>query len=289
MSKEHNGSAGFSPTIRRRRLGIELRKLREAANLTGYEVAKELAWSHSKVSRIETGSVTIMPGNVLELLDLYAVPQNERAPLVDLARQSKQKGWWRQYDDVLPDWFDDFLGLESEAVKVSSYENELVPGLLQTEDYARAVFSGDPLPDSPDEIDSKVALRLARQRRLSGREAVKFHTVLNEAVIRRPVGGAEIMRAQLSFLAEQAKKRNVRIQVLPFSAGMHAAINGPFHILEFPDDHPKVVYMDQLTSSIYLDKLKESGRYTVALSKAADAALSTDDTIALLEKTAAEF
>lgn len=277
-----------NPTVRRRRLGAELRKIRERSGLTAAEAADRMAWSTSKISRIEIGRVSTRPIDVRTLLAIYDVSAEEVEPLVQLAVQSSEKGWWHRYSDVLPEWFDIHLGLESAASVVQTYEAELVPGLVQTEAYARAVLAAHPTPDTPDEIDRQVALRMQRQARLTaGTDPLWLHAVVNEAALRRPAGGAEAMRAQLRHLVDLCALPNVTVQVLPFAAGVHGATNGPFGILGFPDaGDPRVAFVDYLVGSLYLETLKEVGRYRLLFSQLCDLSLEPEESAKLIAELA---
>jgi transcriptional regulator with XRE-family HTH domain len=278
--------ARSTPTVKRRRLAGELRQYREVAGLTIDEVAAQLEWSNAKISRIENARVGVLPRDVKYLLNVYGIEGEPREVMLALAREAKQKGWWHSYGEAIPAWFEVYVGLESEAVTMDTYESEHVPGLLQTPDYARAVFQSFSINDET-EIDKRVELRMARTERLTAPTALKFWAVLNEAVIHRRVGGAQTMRAQLEHLSDIAKRPNVTLQVLPFDVGAHPAMSGGFAILGFPEpSDPKVVFMEEQTGGLYLEKPHEIERYTLAFDHLRAAALRPSASQALIARVA---
>lgn len=265
--------ARSAPTVKRRRLASELRQHRERVGLTIEEVAERLEWSTAKVSRIENARVGVLPRDVKYLLNVYGVEGEAREVLMVLAREARQKGWWHSYGEAIPTWFEVYVGLEADAVAMDQYESEHVPGLLQTADYARAVFEAFPITDET-EIENRVRLRMARTEYLTSEDAPKFWAVLNEAVIRRQVGTPQVMREQLHHLGEMAKLPNVTLQVLPFEAGAHPAMSGSFTLLRFPEPaDPKIVFMETQTGGLYLEKSHEVERYTLAFDHLRAAAL----------------
>jgi transcriptional regulator with XRE-family HTH domain len=279
------------PTVRRRRLGMELRKLREQADMTGEEVCEKADWSTSKLSRIETGRVSVLPADVEFLLTIYGAGGEEAQQLAEFAARSSERGWWHRYNDVLPEWFEVYLGLEAEAAVIFTYQAEVVPGLLQTEEYASALMAAAVAPDTPEEIERRVALRTARQARLTAAEdPLRLHAVINEAVLRRLMGGPGVMRGQLRRLLDAAALPTVTVQVLPFSAGAHPSTTGGFNVLEFtePTD-PRMVYVEGLTSSVYLEKPREVGRYRLAFDRMTAAALSPEDSVMSIAGAVEEF
>jgi transcriptional regulator with XRE-family HTH domain len=281
---------GLGPTVRRRRLGIELRRLREQAGMIGEEVAERMDWSATKVSRIETGQVSVHPGDVSDLLDLYGVGEQEtRDALIAIARQARKKGWWHSYGDVLPQWFQVYIGLEAAAESLWNYQGQLVHGLLQTEDYARAAFQAAGFFTAPEEIDRGVELRMTRQRLLAKDPPLAPWAVLDEAALRRPVGGRQVMGRQLARLAEAADSPAVRLQVLPASAGAHAAMDFPFTVVRFPAGEGDVVYLESLTSALYLERAADVARYTLVFDHLRAAALSPKDSVALINTAAREL
>jgi transcriptional regulator with XRE-family HTH domain len=262
-----NGNGG--PTVLRILVGAQLRKLREARWITLEEAASVIRASASKMSRLETGRVGFKDRDITDLLTFYGVsdPQ-QRKTLRDLARNASAQGWWHDYSDILPTWFEAYVALEEAAIGIRAYEIQFVPGLLQTEEYARAVaLLGHPSPQTED-IERLVSLRMARQGLLSRAAPPHLWAVLDEAVLRRPVGRPGVMRAQLKHLLEAAERSNVTIQVIPFQVGGHAAAGGPFSILRFAEpDLPDVVYLEQLTSALYLDKRETVDHYLAVMER----------------------
>jgi transcriptional regulator with XRE-family HTH domain len=252
-----------APTALRIMLGSQLRQLREANNLTREQAAAVIRASGSKIGRLELGRNSFKQRDVADLLTLYKVtdPQ-EREALLALARQSSVPGWWHQYSDILSRWVQVYVGLEAAASIIRVYEQQFIHGLLQTEDYARSVIliTNKGLPAA--EIERRVDLRVRRQEVLTGPSPLTLWCVLDEAVLRRPVGTREVMRTQLKRLLEVMQLPNVTLQIIPFSVGAHAAAGGPFTILRFSEpDLPDVVYLEQLRSSLYVDKRDDVGAY----------------------------
>jgi transcriptional regulator with XRE-family HTH domain len=277
MATEH------SPTVRRRRLALELRRLREAARLTCEEVAEHLECSTSKISRIETGRVSVSPRDVRDMLDLYGVSPQQESSLVQLARDSRQKGWWHAYSDTIQPRFATYIGLESAASEIRIYEVTLIPGLLQTEDYARTVIAAAIVGGGHDGVERNVELLMARQPPLTSDDPPRLWAVLDEAALRRTVGGAGLMRLQLDRLLDLAHLPNVAIQVIPFGAGAHPAMGRPFVILAFPERaDPDVVYLEDLTSALYVEDVDEVDRYNMFFNHLRATALSFEDSAALI-------
>ena len=281
------GASG--PTVARMMLGSQLRRFREAADVTPERAAYVIRASRSKISRMENGRVGMKVRDVTDLLDLYGVTdETERSAMMALARQSGSSGWWAGYDDVMVDWLQDYIGLEAAASGIRGFELQFVHGLFQTEDYAREVtllgYAGAP----DEEIDRRVDLRLRRQRLLDGPRPPHVWLVIDEAALRRPVGGTAVMRGQLKQLAERAGQPGVTIQVIPFERGAHAAAGGAFTLLRFGGtDVPDIVYLEQLTTALYLDKPEDTGRYAEAMAKLTVAALlptETQDFLARLRR-----
>lgn len=270
-----------SPTVRRRRLGMELRRLREAAGLTTDRVAEILECSHSKISRIETGQVRATPRDVRDMLEIYGVAGEPREALIQIAREARQTGWWHAYGDVIKE--SAYVGLEVAAASIRSYEALLVPGLLQTTQYARAATRAV-RPDQPQEqIERQVELRMARQAILTQDDPPALWAILDEAALRRPVGEHGIMVEQLHHLIEVAELAAVTLQVLPYSAGEHAGMDGAFTILSFPEPaDPAVVYLENATSDLYLENPDEIRRYSLLFDHLRAAALKPNDSTAFL-------
>jgi transcriptional regulator with XRE-family HTH domain len=279
-----------SPTVRRRRLALELRRLREAAKLTCEEVADHLECSASKISRVETGRVSVSPRDVRDMLELYGVAVAQRESLVQLARDSRQKGWWHAFSDSMQPQFATYVGLESAASEIRIYEVSLIPELLQTEDYARAVIRSGMMSSPSDDIDRQVALRMARQPAITRADPPKVWAVLDEAALRRQVGGPGLMRLQLEHLLAQASLPNVAVQVIPFGGGAHPAMGRPFIILVFPERvDTDVVYLEDLTSALYVEDVAEVDRYNVFFNHLRATALSFDDSSALITSVLKEM
>jgi transcriptional regulator with XRE-family HTH domain len=276
-------AAEHSPTVRRRRLALELRRLREAARLTCEEVAEHLECSTSKISRIETGRVSVSPRDVRDMLDLYGVSAQQGASLVQLARDSRQKGWWHAYSDTIQPRFATYIGLESAASEIRIYEVTLIPALLQTEDYARTVIAAGIVGGDHDGVERNVELLMARQPPLTSDDPPRLWAVLDEAALRRTVGGAGLMRLQLDHLLDLSRLPNVAIQVIPFGAGAHPAMGRPFVILAFPERaDPDVVYLEDLTSALYVEDVDEVDRYNMFFNHLRATALSFEDSSALI-------
>ena len=257
------------PTVLRIVLGTQLRKLREARGISREDAGESIRASHAKISRLELGRVGYKDRDVADLLTLYGVlDENERADFLTLARQASTPGWWHRYGDVLPSWFETLIGLEEAASVIRTYEVQFVPGLLQTEDYARAVTRLGHPRASAVEIERRVALRMARQQLLTAPEAPRVWAVMDEAALRRALGGTEVMRAQLEHLIETAALPNVTLQIAPFSVGGLAAAGGPVTILRFQEpDLPDIVYLEQLTSALYLDKADDVDNYLAVMDR----------------------
>lgn len=275
---------GLSPTLRRRRLAALMRRLREDSGLTRDEVARRLEWSPSKMTRIESAQFVRLPArDVRDLLDVYGVTEKaDREAMVQLAREARQRGWWHQYGDVLPEWARVYVGLEAEATSIRTYHSQLVPGLLQTEDYMRDVARAGLVKDL-DEIERRVAARAERQEKLLHKEGPKIWAIVDEAALCRTVGGRQVMRMQLERLVELSELDNIEIQILPYSAGAHPAMDGPFIILQFPEaSDPNVVYLEQWTSSLYLEKPEEVERYDEMFDHLRASSLATGDSVAMV-------
>ncbi|MEV8635142.1 helix-turn-helix transcriptional regulator [Streptosporangium sp. NPDC051023] len=280
---------GKSPTVRRRRLAAELRRIREERGQTIDQVAEQLDWHATKLSRFETGRRAIQPSDVRALLAVYEVKPEESEALLVLAREARQRGWWHAYGQAVPEWFEVYVGLESEASSLHIHECEFVPGLLQTEDYIRAVHRAAQIGASEEEIDQRVAVRVARQKILRGDDPPHLWMIVNEAVIRRMVGGANVMRDQLAKMVEAADMPNVTLQVLPFAVGAHPAMGGGFHLLGFGSPETDVVYIEYPTGTIYLEKQPEVERYKLIFDHLRAAALPTEASKAAIARVASEL
>jgi Domain of unknown function (DUF5753)/Helix-turn-helix domain len=264
------------PTVPRMILGIQLHRYREAAGISPDQAGYEIRASRSKISRMENGQVRFKERDVTDLLTLYGVTDTSTvAGLVALVRQANSPGWWSRYGDVMADWFESYLGLEAAASVIRTFELQFVHGLFQTEDYARAVTMLGHTAAPAAEIDRRVSLRLQRQDLLNGSSPPQVWSVMDEGALRRPVGGAAVMRAQLKRLIEVAGLRHVTVQVVPFDRGGHAAAGGSFTVLRFGEpDVPDVVYLEQLTSALYLDKRDDVDHYMEVMNHLSTEALT---------------
>jgi transcriptional regulator with XRE-family HTH domain len=280
-----------SPTVRRRRLATELHRLRQASKMTIEQVAEVLEWSTGKVSKIENARVSVMPRDVRRLLDTYGIAEGEeRDLLLTLSRESRERGWWQQYGEAVPDWFATYVGLEAEASAISAYRAEIVPGLLQTQRYAAAMHRAELMNATEEEIERHVTVRMERQARLSQPDAPQFWVVLNEAVIRRIIGERAIMREQLMKLVEAASAPNITLQVLPFSAGAHASMDSAFSIVSFdPPTDADVVYFEHPTCSLYLERPDEVARYRLAYEHLRAVSLSLDESRRMIARSAEDL
>ena len=267
-------SRATGPTIARWQLGRHLRQLRDAASVTHRQIAAELGCSESKIYKIEAGDVGVGRSDVIVMLDNYGVADDQhRATLLDLQRQGKERGWWAQYGQ-LPAPYSMYIGLESAAVAVRNFELAAVPGLLQTESYARALLDEQQML-SEAEREKRSQVRIARQRALEDEPTLALWVILDEAVLHRQVGGPAVMREQLQHLVDMSRKTNITIQVLPYGEGAHPGMLGSFAILEFPDEvHSPVGYAETLAGDIYLEKESDLNRVTVAYTHLHSSALS---------------
>ncbi|WP_436774906.1 helix-turn-helix domain-containing protein [Yinghuangia sp. YIM S09857] len=277
---------GSGSTVRRILLGSQLRRLREAQGISREDAGYEIRASESKISRMELGRVSFKDRDVADLLTMYGVTdETEREALLNLTREANATGWWHSYGDILPSWFQVYVGLEEAASVIRTYEVQFVPGLLQTADYARAVIvAGQPNASAP-EVERRVGLRTQRQAILDRVRPPRLWAVLDEAALRRPIGGRDVMRGQIQHLIDAAAHPHVTIQVMPFRFGAHAAEGGPFTLLRFPEpDLPDVVYLEQLTSALYLDKRDDVDQYTEVMERLSVDGLPPDRSVDLLAR-----
>jgi len=275
------GPDAGGPTVPRLLLGIQLRRCREAAGISPDQAGYEIRASRSKISRMENGQVRFKERDVTDLLTLYGVTDEKiRDGLVALVRQANAPGWWSKYGDIMADWFESYLGLEAAASVIRTFELQFVHGLFQTEDYARAVTLLGHTAAPAAEIDRRVSLRLKRQDLLNGSKPPQVWSVMDEGALRRPVGGAAVMRAQLHRLIEVAQLRHVTVQVVPFRRGGHAAAGGSFTVLRFAEpDVPDVVYLEHLTSALYLDKHEDVDHYMEVMNHLSTEALTPAESV----------
>jgi len=276
-----------SPTVRRRRLGIELRRLREQARLTCENVGQRLDCSGTRISRMETGRISARPGDVRELLEIYGVTGDRADALVELAREARRKGWWHRFGPVTPSWLEPYLALEAEASRLRDFQSMVLPGLLQTEDYARAILRTAPGAGPAGDIDQRVALRMQRQQVLGGSAPPELGLVLSEGVLRVQVGGPTVMREQLRALAGVAGRGHVTLQVLPLGAAGHVHPISPFTVLDFADPaDPAVVYTEYLTGGLLLDDPADVRAYTVVFDRLRAEALDPGSSLGLITQLA---
>jgi transcriptional regulator with XRE-family HTH domain len=279
-------AAPGGPTVQRMLVGAQLRRLRTDMGLTREEAGEAIRASEWKIHRLENGQVGFKERDIIDLLRLYKVTDpTEIAEFVSLAREANSPGWWQHYGDVLPSWFRTYVDLESAATLIRTYEGQFIPGLLQTDDYMRAVVQGAHLDESSEEQGRRVRLRMARQILLIREQPPRLWAVVDEAALRRPVGGPEVMRGQLERLIEATKLPNVTLQVLPFQAGAHPAMVGSFSVLRFPDQElPDLVYLEHLTSALYLNKPEEVDQYLHIMESICVRAAAPDQTVELLDR-----
>ncbi|GAA1506206.1 helix-turn-helix transcriptional regulator [Sphaerisporangium rubeum] len=258
---------GTGSTVRRIMLGASLRKLREDRGLSREEAGFHIRASESKISRMELGRVGFKTRDVEDLLTLYGVNDDAaRRGLLEMVREANAPGWWQKYSDLLPAWFNTYIGLEEAAQTIRTYEVQFIPGLLQTAAYARTVIRLGWPDVTEDEIDRRVHMRLERQERLTRKDGPRLWAVIDEAALRRPIGGKEIMYEQIQHLMAVASLPSITLQVMPFQFGMHAAEGGAFSILRFPEsDLSDVVYVEQLWGALYLDKREDVDPYLTAM------------------------
>jgi hypothetical protein len=282
--------AGGGPTVRRMLVGAHLRRLRAEAGLSREQAGAAIRASEWKIHRLENGQVGFKERDVVDLLGLYGVGDpREVAAFLVLAREANAPGWWHHFGDLLPPWFRAYVDLESAASLIRAYEGQFVPGLLQTEGYVRAVVGGAQLAGGPEEAERRVALRLGRQGLLVGVGAPRLWAVVDEAALRRPVGGRGVMRGQLEWLAQACKWPNVTLQVLPLAAGAHPAMVGAFSVLRFADQElPDVVYVEHLTSALYLSKQEDVDQYMHVMESIAVRSAPPDRTADIIGKILSE-
>ncbi|MQA07719.1 MAG: helix-turn-helix domain-containing protein [Pseudonocardiaceae bacterium] len=282
--------SGTGPTARRMVLGSQLRRLREKAGITRADAGYLIRASESKISRIELGRVSFKERDVHDLLTAYGVSDDgDRTKFVELVQQSNQPGWWNRYSDLIPTWFNDYVGLEEATSRIQTYEVLFVPGLLQTEAYARAITSYGLVGASEEEVERRVSLRIARQKLLAGPNAPRLWAVMDESVLYRPIGGPGVLRQQLEHLLEVTTWPHVTLQVIPFKFGGYAA-ESAFTLLRFADrELPDVVYIEHLSGGLYIDKPEDVELYSQVAHRFAVDAETPDHTRQLLRKTLNEL
>jgi transcriptional regulator with XRE-family HTH domain len=282
-------ASNVNPTVRRRRLGQELRRLRELKGMTAEEVAERLLVSQSKISRLENGRRSISQRDVRDLCGVYEVEDHRIVDsLMQMAKDSRQQGWWHSFGDIP---YSVYIGLETDAASLRVYDPQVVPGLLQTRGYAEALINGA-LPETvSQDIEKRVQVRLRRQERIQAPDnPLRLWTVLDEAALRRRVGDKGIMREQLEHLVEQSQLPHVTVQVIPFEMGAHPGLNGQYAILEFPDAaDSSVVYIEGVTSDLYLEKANDVQKYSVMYEHLRAQALNVDQSRQFISDIAKEY
>jgi transcriptional regulator with XRE-family HTH domain len=284
-------AAAQAPTVRRRRLGAELRRLREAAGLTLAEAAADLDTSDSTLSRVENGRGRVRRTDVQAMLDLYDVRDPVlREGLLRITRDMRRKGWWQNYRDVISEPYGDYISLETDAASLRIFTLELLPGLLQTQEYTRAVAEAGLVWETPEEIDNFVSVRAQRQQVLHGEEPLQLWAVMHETALHQQVGGSGVMRAQFEHLMDSGRQPNVTIQIIPHKAGAHATMDMPFTILGFsePTD-PDVVCLDHLTSTLYVEVEDEVNRYTLMFDHLRSTALAPRESMSRIAERIKEL
>jgi transcriptional regulator with XRE-family HTH domain len=277
-----------APTVLRVLLGTQLRRVRESRGITAQAAARAIRGSESKISRIELGRNAVREVDIADLLNLYGITDPaEREQLLSLASRANQQGWWHRYQDVLPAWFRSYIGLEESAEAIRSFDSQFVPGLLQTEDYALAVIKLGAFP--AEETNRLLYLRQERQRRFAS-GSLRLWAIVDEVAIRRPLGSAGLMRAQLQHLLDISARPGLTLQVTPFLTGASYAAPGSFSILSFAvDDLPDVVYVEQLTSAMYLDKRADVDRYAEAMDQIRTTSYTPEQTKELIHTMLADM
>ncbi|MEV4249592.1 helix-turn-helix transcriptional regulator [Streptosporangium canum] len=276
-------AADTSPTVRRRRLASELRRLRTEHGLSMQEVAERMDLTAASISRMETGRRGIRPRDLRAFLDMYGVAETDREPLLALAKEARQRGWWQNYGDVLPGEYATLIGLEAEAASTRTYQQTLVPGLLQTAEYARSVIAASRPGDTPEDVERRASVRMERQKRLTDQDPLELSVILGEGVVHQHMGTAQITADQFHHLAEANRRPNVMIQILPYRAGAHPAMTGSFTIVGFPAPSDlDVIYLENMSSGLYLEDAADVRRYVTVFDYLRAAALSPADTTAML-------
>ena len=282
---------GSGSMVRRILLGSQLRRLREGKGISREDAGYTIRASESKISRMELGRVSFKERDVTDLLSLYGVDdETERAALVNLVREANQAGWWHSFGDAMPNWFQTYVGLEEAAALIRTYQVQFIPGLLQTGDYARSIMLLNRPNLDADEVDRRINVRTRRQKLLADGNGPRLWAVVDEAALRRPVGGPAVMKAQIQRLIDAAEMPNVVVQVMPFRFGGHAAESGAFTILRFPEqDLPDVVYLEQLTSALYLDKRDDVDQYIQVMERLSVDSLTPEGSVELLSSLLKEM
>lgn len=282
-------ASNVNPTVRRRRLGQELRRLRELKGMTAEEVAERLLVSQSKISRLENGRRSISQRDVRDLCGVYEVEDHRIVDsLMQMAKDSRQQGWWHSFGDIP---YSVYIGLETDAASLRVYDPQVVPGLLQTRQYAEALIAGALPETATADVGKRVDVRLRRQERITAPDnPLRLWTVMDEAALRRVVGNRSLMRDQLEYLVEQSQLPHVTVQVIPFDMGAHPGLNGQYAILEFPDAaDSSVVYIEGVTSDLYLEKANDVQKYSVMYEHLRAQALNADQSRQFIADIAKEY
>lgn len=279
-----------SPTVRRRRLAAELRRLRAWAEVTQQQAATHLGCTQAKIGRFETAKRSPSVGDVSALLDFYATRGAEREQLINLARDARKRGWWHSYSDVLPEWYETYVGLEAEASSIHTYEAEAIPGLLQTREYAHAITKATLVRADDAEISRRVDLRIQRQERVHGEQPLELWAVVGEAALRRSVGSSDVLRRQLEYVLKLMQLPNVTLQVMPLDAGAHPAQAGPFVILRYANHiDPDVVYLETHVGGLYLERDLELSNYVMMMDHLRAHAISPEGSVRLIHERIGEL
>jgi hypothetical protein len=279
VSLPGGGPSVGDPTVLKILLGAQLRRLREDAGVSRDDAGYHIRASGSKISRLELGRVSFKERDVADLLDFYGVGGEQKEQLLQLAHEANATPWWQKYREVVPDWFQVYVGLEEAAALIRIYEVQFVPGLLQTEDYARAVVVQGAPGLTPEEIDSRVAVRMGRQKLFSKENPARLWAIVDEAALRRPIGSRDVLAGQVNRLIDATSEPNITLQVMPFKHGGHAAEGGAFTIMRFPEaDLPDMVYMEYLTGAHYIDKPEDVEVYAAVMERLSVAGTSPEKT-----------
>jgi transcriptional regulator with XRE-family HTH domain len=290
VSLPGGGSAVGDPTVMKILLGAQLRRLREQAGVSRDDAGYHIRASGSKISRLELGRVSFKERDVSDLLELYGVDATTKEQLVQLTAEANAMPWWQKYREVVPDWFHVYVGLEEAATLIRLYEVQFVPGLLQTEDYARAVVMQGSPHLAPEEVDSRVAVRMGRQKLLTRENPPRLWAIVDEAALRRPMGGHEVLAGQLKRLIHAVGEPNITLQVMPFKYGGHAAEGGAFTMMRFPEaDLPDMVYMEYLTGAHYIDRPDDVEVYAAVMERLSVAGTSPEKTRDILNEILKEI
>ncbi|HEU4899904.1 MAG TPA: helix-turn-helix transcriptional regulator [Actinomycetota bacterium] len=283
---ESKAVGGGGPTVQRLLVGTKLRRLRTDMGLSREEAAQAIRASEWKIHRLENGQVGFKERDLVDLLERYGVTDpDEIEELLVMAREANTPGWWQHYGDVLPPWFRSYVDLESAAALIRTYEGQYVPGLLQTDDYMRAVVQGALLDETTEELGRRIRLRMARQTVLTREHPPRLWAVIDEAALRRPVGGPGVMKGQVARLLDAAALPNVTLQILPLDVGAHPAMVGSFSVLRFPDQElPDVVYLEHLTGATYLNKPEDVSQYLHVMETICVRADAPDQSVELLDR-----